>query len=76
MNHTLLNSKADRWKLAYSYIKIKCGNFSLWREEDLPKLEPFFKYSDECRGHFRPMTQEERDLLRIIKSATKSMLMI
>ena len=61
MNHTLLTSESDRWGLAYSYIKIKCGNFSLWREEDLPKLEPFFKYSDECRGHFRPMTQEERD---------------
>lgn len=61
MNHTLLTSESDRWKLAYSYIKIKCGNFSLWREEDLPKLEPFFKYSDECGGHFRPMTQEEKD---------------
>lgn len=71
MNHTLLTSESDRWKLAYSYIKIKRGNFSLWREEDLPKLEPFFKYSAECRGHFRPMTQEEKDSFTYYEKCNK-----
>ena len=63
MNHILLNSEIDRWKLAYSYIKIKMGDDSIWREEDLPKLEPFFKYSEQFRGgeKNRPMTQEEKD---------------
>lgn len=63
MNHALLLSEADRWKLAYSYLKFKCGDDSIWREEDLPKLQPFFKYSDKCHGNgnFRAMTQDEKD---------------
>lgn len=63
MNHILLTSELDRWKLAYSYIKIKCGDDSIWREEDLPKLEPFFRYSEQFRGgkNNRPMTQEEKE---------------
>ena len=61
MKHTLLLSEADRWKLAYSYLRFKCGDDSIWREEDLPKLQPFFKYSDKCHGNFRAMTQDEKD---------------
>lgn len=65
MEHTLLLSEADRWKLAYSYIRFKCGEDEIWREEDLPKLSPFFKYSKECRGdNFRPMTTEEQESFR------------
>jgi hypothetical protein len=32
------------------------GERNIWREEDLPKLEPFFKFSDSGRGS---MTEEE-----------------
>jgi hypothetical protein len=61
MKHTILNNESDRWKLCYSYLRWKLGFDSIWREEDLPKLESFFKYFERCEDNFVLMTKEERE---------------
>lgn len=69
MKHILLNSEADRWKLAYSYIKIKCGDNYIWRFEDLPKLEAFFNYSNGPRNG-KIMSEEVKESFKHYKKCS------
>lgn len=46
MRHVLLKSHEDRVKLMNFYLEWKDSRRSLWKEEDLPKLQEFFRYSD------------------------------
>ena len=62
MNHKLLLSEKDRWLYFYSYLNI--GEEEVWRKEDRPRLQPFFKYSEGLESRFgnkefRKMNEEE-----------------
>lgn len=70
MNKVLFNSKEEHWAWVWkNYISLygkinEEGHWeeaSIWEEEDLPKLQPFFEWNDERKGAPGSMPPEVRE---------------
>ena len=71
MHHILLKNEQERWLLCWRYLQFKFRiDAEVWREEDIPLLTPFFKYSDQ--GSDRSlMTEEEKASFEHYKKCMK-----
>ena len=45
MTHKLLHNEQERWKYFWSFLRHQLSEDSVWKPEDRPLLEPYFKYS-------------------------------
>ncbi len=46
----LIKNKEEYWEFVWQFIEWSNNPPSLWREEDLPKLKPFFDAQNKARG--------------------------
>ena len=58
--HKKFNSQQEYTEFFLELISWKANNKSLWRENDLPLLESFFKYSNNPNRRDVEMTEEEK----------------
>lgn len=58
MKHYLLKNNDQRWYLCWQYLQWKYGA-KVWRDKDLPLLEPFFKWDKTRNSGESSMTEEE-----------------
>jgi hypothetical protein len=53
--------KTESEYLDYAWSFINFDENKIWREEDLPKLQPFFDFTENHRGDFYELNTEERE---------------
>lgn len=59
--------KTEKEYLDYAWSIINFNEDKIWREEDLPKLQPFFDFSERHRGDSYKMNDEERESFNFYK---------
>jgi hypothetical protein len=63
--------KTESEYLDYAWSFINFDENKIWREEDLPKLKPFFGFEEKNRGNSYELNEEEKESFEYYKKCYK-----